>query len=223
MSHELRTPLTSLRGYAETLLAGGLDDPEHRERFVRIIRDQSVRLQAMTEDLLSLAERERPGANLKLEPFDLRAMAQGVVALFRDEAGRRGLGLALECDAPVPVNADRTRLEQALSNLVDNALKYTEHGRVLLRAGQVAAAGSAAATAWLEVDDTGPGIPEGEQERIFERFYRVDKARSRERGGTGLGLAIVRHIVELHGGGVSVASEVGRGSTFRIEIPARAA
>ena len=216
VSHELRTPLTSLRGYAETLLAGGLDDPEHRERFVHVIRDQSVRLQAMTEDLLSLAELERPGANLKAEPFDLRGMAQAVAGLFRDEAARRGLGLALEGEAAVPVVADRTRLEQALSNLVDNALKYTEQGRVILRAGRAAGA------AWVEVDDTGPGIPEAEQERIFERFYRVDKARSRERGGTGLGLAIVRHIAELHGGRVRVTSELGRGSTFRIEIPARA-
>jgi two-component system, OmpR family, phosphate regulon sensor histidine kinase PhoR len=216
VSHELRTPLTSLRGYAETLLAGGLDDPEHRERFVQVIRDQSVRLQAMTEDLLSLAELERPGARLRTEPFDLRSPAQGVVALFRDEAARRGLGLALEDGEPVPVTGDRARLEQAISNLVDNALKYTEQGRVIVRAG------AAAGAAWCEVDDTGAGIPEADRERVFERFYRVDKARSRERGGTGLGLAIVRHIAEMHGGRVTLRSEPGRGSTFRIEIPERA-
>ncbi len=215
VSHELRTPLTSLRGYAETLLAGGLDDAEHRERFVQVIRDQSMRLQAMTEDLLSLAELERPGTNLRTEPFDLQALAQGIVASFRDDAERRGLSLSLEAGPPVPVTADRARLEQAISNLVDNALKYTDQGRVLVRTGALDG------EAWCEVDDTGPGIPEPEQERVFERFYRVDKARSRERGGTGLGLAIVRHITELHGGGVTLRSELGRGSTFRMRFSTR--
>ena len=215
VSHELRTPLTSLRGYAETLLAGGLDDAEHRERFVQVIRDQSMRLQAMTEDLLSLAELERPGTNMRTEPFDLQALAQGIVASFRDDAERRGLSLSLEAGPPVPVTADRARLEQAISNLVDNALKYTDQGRVLVRTGALDG------EAWCEVDDTGPGIPEPEQERVFERFYRVDKARSRERGGTGLGLAIVRHITELHGGGVTLRSELGRGSTFRMRFSTR--
>ena len=215
VSHELRTPLTSLRGYAETLLAGGLDDAEHRERFVQVIRDQSMRLQAMTEDLLSLAELERPGTNLRTEPFDLQALAQGIVASFRDDAERRGLSLSLEAGPPVPVTADRARLEQAISNLVDNALKYTDQGRVLVRTGALDG------EAWCEVDDTGPGIPEPEQERVFERFYRVDKARSRERGGTGLGHAIVRHITELHGGGVTLRSELGRGSTFRMRFSTR--
>ena len=215
VSHELRTPLTSLRGYAETLLAGGLDDAEHRERFVQVIRDQSMRLQAMTEDLLSLAELERPGTNLRTEPFDLQALAQGIVASFRDDAERRGLSLSLEAGPPVPVTADRARLEQAISNLVDNALKYTDQGRVLVRTGALDG------EAWCEVDDTGPGIPEPEQERVFERFYRVDKARSRERGGTGLGLAIVRHITELHGGSVTLRSELGRGSTFRMRFSTR--
>jgi two-component system phosphate regulon sensor histidine kinase PhoR len=215
VSHELRTPLTSLRGYAETLLAGGLEDAANRDRFVRVIRDQAVRLQAMTEDLLSLAELERPGADLLTEAFDLRSLAQGVVASFRDAAARRGLTLGVETSDPVPVIADRTRVEQAITNLVDNAIKYTEQGGVVVRAGRDRG------RAWCEVEDTGLGLPEAEQERIFQRFYRVDKARSRERGGTGLGLAIVRHIAELHGGRVSVRSLLGRGSTFRIELPER--
>ena len=126
---------------------------------------------------------------------------------------RRELSLSLDSAVAVPVTADRARLEQAISNLVDNALKYTEQGRVLVRAGALDG------EAWCEIDDTGPGIPEPEQERVFERFYRVDKARSRERGGTGLGLAIVRHIAEMHGGRVTLRSEAGRGSTFRIAVP----
>jgi two-component system phosphate regulon sensor histidine kinase PhoR len=215
VSHELRTPLTSLRGYAETLLAGGLEDPEHREGFVRVIRDQAMRLQAMTEDLLSLAELEQPGAALESRPFDQRTALQGIAGTFRADAERRGLALEIEPGDPVPVVADRLRVEQALANLVDNALKYTESGGVTLRAG------GNDVRAWCEVADTGPGIPAADQGRVFERFFRVDRARSRERGGTGLGLSIVKHIAELHGGSVGLVSEVGRGSTFRFELPAR--
>ena len=213
VSHELRTPLTSLRGYAETLLAGGLEDAEHRERFVGVIRDQAVRLQAMTEDLLSLAELERPDATPHPQPFDVRTLISSVAAASRDEAARRGLALVVEPGEPLQVNADRVRLEQAVTNLADNALKYTERGQVTLRAGATAGHG------WIEVEDTGPGIPSEHHGRIFERFYRVDPARSRDRGGTGLGLAIVKHIAELHGGSVSLRSEPGRGSTFRLELP----
>jgi len=213
VSHELRTPLTSLRGYAETLLAGGLEDPEHREGFVRVIRDQAMRLQAMTEDLLSLAELERPGAAIEARPFDLRVALLAVLGTFRDEAARRHLTLELEPGEPVVVVADRLRIEQAVANLVDNALKYTESGGVTLRAGRDGA------VAFAEVTDTGPGIPEDDQGRVFERFFRVDRARSRERGGTGLGLSIVKHIAELHGGSVRLVSAPGRGSTFRLELP----
>jgi two-component system phosphate regulon sensor histidine kinase PhoR len=213
VSHELRTPLTSLRGYAETLLAGGLEDPEHREGFVRVIRDQAMRLQAMTEDLLSLAELERPGAAIEPRPFDLRVAMLAVLGTFRDEAARRQLALELEPGESVVVVADRLRIEQAVANLVDNALKYTESGGVTLRAGRDGA------VAFVEVTDTGPGIPKDDQGRVFERFFRVDRARSRERGGTGLGLSIVKHIAELHGGSVRLVSAPGRGSTFRLELP----
>ncbi len=212
-AHELRTPLTSLRGYAETLLDGGLEDREHREGFVRIIRDQAVRLEALVADLLSLAELERPGATLRLESFDLREAAARVASALRPRALEAGLLFEVEPGEPLTVRADRARIEQVFANLIDNAIKYTERGRVDVRLG------GDAVRAWCEVVDTGPGIPPEDQPRIFERFYRVEKGRSREKGGTGLGLSIVRHIVTLHGGDVKIASEPGVGTTFRFEIP----
>jgi len=213
VSHELRTPLTSLRGYAETLLDGGLEDAEHREHFVRVIRDQAVRLQALVDDLLSLAELERAGAPLRRARFDLRALAAEQLGAVREAAARAGLATALEPGEPVEVEADRARIAQVLANLLDNAVKYTERGTVTV------AAGFASGRAWCEVRDTGPGIPPDDQPRVFERFYRVDKARSREQGGTGLGLSIVKHIVALHGGELSLRSVPGEGSTFRFELP----
>jgi two-component system phosphate regulon sensor histidine kinase PhoR len=213
VSHELRTPLTSLRGYAETLLDGGLDDVEHREQFVRVIRDQATRLQALLDDLLSLAELERPEAEPRRERFDLRELLAGQVGAFRATASAAGLSLALEDGGPIELEADRTRLEQVVANLLDNALKYTERGGVAVRAG------IEGANAWCEVEDSGPGIPAEELPRIFERFYRVDKARSREKGGTGLGLSIVKHVLALHGGEITARSTPGRGSTFRFELP----
>jgi two-component system, OmpR family, phosphate regulon sensor histidine kinase PhoR len=213
VSHELRTPLTSLRGYAETLLDGGLEDVEHREQFVRVIRDQAERLQALVDDLLSLAALERPEAEPRRERFDLRVLLEDHVAAERPRATRAGLELALESGPPLELDADRARIAQVVANLLDNALKYTERGGVTVRAGE------AGGRAWCEVRDSGPGIPEDDLPRIFERFYRVDKTRSREKGGTGLGLSIVKHVLTLHGGEVSVRSEPGAGSTFRFELP----
>jgi two-component system phosphate regulon sensor histidine kinase PhoR len=213
VSHELKTPLTSLKGYAETLLEGGLEDVENREAFVRIIRDQSARLQSLVDDLLSLADLERPDVRLRREAFDLREAVERQVTTFRARAENTHLTLEVEPGPTVPVVADRLRMDQVIANLLDNALKYTERGGIRVRVGL------GGSVAWCEVADTGPGIPPGEVSRVFERFYRVDKARSREKGGTGLGLSIVRHIVALHGGRVTVESEIGRGSTFRFELP----
>jgi two-component system phosphate regulon sensor histidine kinase PhoR len=213
VSHELKTPLTSVRGYAETLLEGGLDDLEHREDFVRVIRDQATRLQDLVEDLLSLAELERPDVRLRRETFDLREAVEHQAGSFRDRALQAGLTFEVESGPPVPVVGDRGRIEQVLANLLDNAVKYTERG------GVTVALGEAEGHAWCEVRDTGPGISADDQERIFERFYRVDKARSREKGGTGLGLAIVKHILALHDGAVVVRSSPGQGSVFRFELP----
>jgi two-component system phosphate regulon sensor histidine kinase PhoR len=217
VSHELRTPLTSLRGYAETLLDGGLEDAAHRESFVRVIRDQAVRLEALAEDLLSLAELERPGAKPRLERSDLRELAERQVAALRPQAQAAGLTLEVVPGPPVPIEADRLLIEQVLANLLDNAIKYTDRGGVRVRVA------SQDGRASCEVSDTGAGIADADQGRIFERFYRVDKARSREKGGTGLGLSIVKHIASLHGGDVSVTSRPGQGSTFRFEIPAAGA
>jgi two-component system phosphate regulon sensor histidine kinase PhoR len=217
VSHELRTPLTSLRGYAETLLEGGLEDREHREGFVRVIRDQAARLEALVDDLLSLAELERPGFALRPLALDWGEVIRAQAELSRAAAGRKGLTLTLEGGGGPPVSAERARIEAVVANLVDNAIKYTEQGAVRVRWG------SEASRAWLEVEDTGPGIPEADQPRVFERFYRVDKARSRARGGTGLGLSIVKHIAAVHGGEVSLRSTPGAGSTFRFVVPREAA
>ena len=197
--------------------SGGLDDAEHRESFVRIIRDQAVRLHQLVADLLALAEVERPDALLRVERFDLRALVQRQAAALRDTAVRTGIELAVADGEPVWIEADRVRLEQVVANLLDNAVKYTEQGSVRARVGEDQG------QAWCEVSDTGSGIPTEDIPRIFERFYRVDKARSRAKGGTGLGLSIVKHVIALHGGEVSVVSDLGEGSTFRFEVPARAA
>jgi two-component system phosphate regulon sensor histidine kinase PhoR len=213
VSHELRTPLTSLRGYAETLLEGALEDVEHREQFVRVIRDQAVRLEALANDLLSLADLERPGARPQLAAMDLRELAERQIGVFRPRTEKTGLSLTLTPGPAAIVSADRTMMEQVMANLLDNAVKYTERGGVTVTLGR------AGGRVFCEVADTGPGIPEADQTRVFERFYRVDKARSREQGGTGLGLSIVKHILTLHGGEVSVRNQPGGGCVFHFEIP----
>jgi two-component system phosphate regulon sensor histidine kinase PhoR len=213
VSHELKTPLTSVRGYAETLLEGGLQDAANREGFVRVIHDQATRLQALVDDLLSLAELERPEARLRIERFDLRALADRQLSAFAARASAAGLALTLAPGEPDWIEADRVRLEQVLANLLENAIKYTERGGVTVTLG------GGPSHAWCDVTDTGPGIPPDDLDRVFERFYRVDKARSRDKGGTGLGLSIVKHILALHGGHVWVESTPGEGSRFRFELP----
>jgi two-component system phosphate regulon sensor histidine kinase PhoR len=214
VSHELKTPLTSILGYAETLLDGGLEDETRRRGFVETIRDQASRLTGITEDLLVLAELERPDAALVTGPVDLAQLGRAVTSALAPRAEKAGL--ALDCETPdgdVIVLGERGRLEQMLFNLVDNALKYTETGRVRVRVR--------GAEQWglLEVEDTGPGVPEEAQTRIFERFYRVDAARSREIPGTGLGLSIVKHIVELQHGRIDFRNLPGGGALFTIRLP----
>jgi len=212
-SHELKTPLTSIRGYAETLLHGGLTDEEHREGFVETIRTQAERLEGLVDDLLSLADLERPDADLDLKDWDLGGVVRELAESFQDLASRRGLRLEVDAPPGVWVRCDRKRLELALRNLIDNAIKYTEEGWV--RARVIATDG----VARVEVADSGRGIPAEHIPRLFERFYRVDQGRSRALGGTGLGLSIVKHAVQLHGGTSGVESRVGGGTTFWFEIP----
>jgi len=215
VSHELKTPLTSIQGFAETLLAGALDDPEHSRRFVEIIRNHALRLSRLTDDLLKLSRIEAGKLDLEFQPVSLANLIEAAVEATspRAEAGR--LSLTLDCPPDLPcVQADPNLLREVLQNLLDNAVQYTPAGG-RIEVSAVLSEGSALVT----VADTGIGIPEAEQERIFERFYRLDPARSREMGSTGLGLAIARHIVEAHGGHIGVESSVGRGSKFRFSIP----
>ena len=212
-SHELKTPLTSIRGYAETLLSGGLEDAENRARFVETIRDQALRLEALVEDLLQLADLDRPDADLDLKDWDLGAVVRDACGPFEELARRRGLRFDLEIRPGLRARCDRKRIELALGNLLDNAVKYSDAGRVLVRVEP------ARGLVRVSVADTGRGIAEEHIPRVFERFYRIDRGRSRALGGTGLGLAIVKHAIQLHGGQVGVQSRPGEGSTFWFQIP----
>ncbi len=213
VSHELRTPLTAIQGYLETLLAGALEEQENARRFLEIVFRHTERLGRLLNDLMDLSNIELGRVALKLAPTRLDEAVDAVLAIIGPKAksGKVGLRSQLPRDLP-PVPADRDRLVQILINLVDNAVKYTpEGGRVTVRVQEPA-------DGWIEVDviDTGIGIPPSDLPRITERFYRVDKARSRELGGTGLGLAIVKHLVFAHGGQLKIESEPGRGTTVRV-------
>ncbi len=215
VSHELKTPLTVIRGIVETMQ----DDPamteETRRRFLAKMKSQSDYLSAQVSDLLALSRLEGPRDLLERAPLDLAALAREMAAGRAPVAEGRGIALALELPpAGLVVSGDRRALEQALGNLLDNALQYTPAGgRVSLR---IAARED---RVLCEVADSGIGIAPEHQERIFERFYRVDKARSREQGGTGLGLAIVKHVALAHGGGITLRSTPGQGSVFTLSLP----
>jgi two-component system phosphate regulon sensor histidine kinase PhoR len=216
VSHELRTPLTAIRGYLETLLGGALEEPEHARRFLDIALRHTERLGRLLDDLTDLSNIELGRVRLRIEPLDVQRVVDSVLAIMapRAESGEVALESHLPADAP-RVAGDHDRLVQILLNLVDNAVKYTPRGgRVSVGARYVASD-----TVELSVVDTGIGIPPGDIPRITERFYRVDRARSRELGGTGLGLAIVKHLVMAHGGRLAVESQPGRGTTVRFTLP----
>jgi two-component system phosphate regulon sensor histidine kinase PhoR len=213
VSHELRTPLTAIQGYLETLLTGALEERENARRFLEIVFRHTERLGRLLNDLTDLSNIELGRVSLKLAPTRLDEAVDAVMAIMsaKAQSGRVALRSQLPRDLP-PVLADRDRLVQILLNLVDNAVKYTpEGGRVTVRAQEPA-------EGHIEIDvvDTGIGIPPADLPRITERFYRVDKARSRELGGTGLGLAIVKHLVFAHNGLLRIESEPGRGTTVRV-------
>ncbi|MFL5795800.1 MAG: sensor histidine kinase [Actinomycetota bacterium] len=210
-SHELRTPVAAVRALAETLLTALPDDPEAGRQFAERIAREAERLDVLARDLLDLSRVER--GTLDVEPVDLVGLAKEVVGGYEDLATERRVRLRSELQQ-VSMRGDRAQLGLLLSNLLDNALRHTPaKGTVCVRLD------AAESRALLQVADTGEGIPARELPRVFERFYRVDKARARQTGGTGLGLAIVRHVAEAHGGTVRVDSELGRGSTFTVALP----
>ena len=216
VSHELRTPLTAIQGYLETLLSGALEEPEHARRFLEIVLRHSERLGRLLNDLTDLSNIELGKVTLRREAVRLDEVVASVLAIIGPRATRSRVTVTADVAAALPpVSADRDRLAQILINLVDNAVKYTPEGGAVTVTGR-ALGGQAVEVA---VADTGIGIPAADLPRITERFYRVDKARSRELGGTGLGLAIVKHLVMAHGGELRIESEQERGTTVRFTLP----
>jgi two-component system phosphate regulon sensor histidine kinase PhoR len=218
VSHELRTPLTAVQGYLETLLSGALEEPENARRFLEIVLRHSERLGRLLNDLTDLSNIELGKVTLRKESVPLDELVASVVAIIGPRAAHSGVTVTANTPAEVPaVAADRDRLVQVLINLVDNAVKYTPEGgtvTVITRSG-------GDGTVEIAVADTGIGIPAADLPRITERFYRVDKARSRELGGTGLGLAIVKHLVLAHGGELRIESQEQQGTTVRFTLPSQ--
>jgi two-component system phosphate regulon sensor histidine kinase PhoR len=215
VSHEFRTPLTAIQGFAETLLAGAMNDPQNRERFLGIIVEHSRRLARLTEDLLMLSKMDADRLELEKRRIPVGAFVESCIETSSPRAKERDLMLRVNLAPHVPdIAGDRRRLTEVLQNLLDNAIQYTPAG------GEITvSAAQENGEVIFTVADTGIGIPQSDQPRIFERFYRVDVARSREVGGTGLGLSIAKHLVEVHGGRIWVESEVGRGSQFHFSVP----
>jgi two-component system phosphate regulon sensor histidine kinase PhoR len=215
VSHEFRTPLTAIQGFAETLLAGAMDDPQNRLRFLEIILDHSRRLARLTEDLLMLSKMDADRLDLEIHRLNVSQFVESCVETTQRPAAEKDIRISVSLQDTVPdIAADRRRLSEVLQNLLDNAIQYTPSGgRIMV--GASAQNGEVTFT----VSDTGIGIPRVDQPRIFERFYRVDVARSREVGGTGLGLSIAKHLVDAHGGRIWVESEVGQGSQFHFTVP----
>ena len=215
VSHEFKTPLTAIRGFAETLLAGALEDVDHRGRFVEIIQEHAERLTRLTDDLLKLSTIEAGKMDLELRtviPADLLKLCADT-ASFSAKKKQQTIKVEAARDLPA-IRGDSGRLRDVLQNLLDNAVQYTPPGGHIIASAVVAGAEIV-----FTVADNGIGIPHAEQERIFERFYRVDEGRSREVGGTGLGLSIARHIAEAHGGRIWVESAIGQGSRFHFSVP----
>src|SRR6266851_990033 len=215
VSHEFRTPLTAIQGFAETLLAGAIDDPQNRIHFLQIILEHSRRLARLTEDLLKLSKMDADRLELEIRRLSVPQFVESCIETAQRPAKEKDLNLSVKLPERLPdIAADRPRLTEVLQNLLDNAIQYTPSG------GQIRVSAAADGNeVTFTVSDTGIGIPRSDQPRIFERFYRVDVARSREVGGTGLGLAIAKHLVEAQGGRIWVESEVGRGSQFHFTVP----
>mgnify|MGYP001213376005 FL=1 len=211
VSHELKTPVTSIKGFAETLLDGAMDEKDTLHTFLKIIHKEADRLQSLIHDLLELSRIERDGFQLNIEKVDLFLIVQDVYRTLKEKADKKNITLTIENGQSCFVEGDRLRIQQIILNLVTNAISYTpKDGKITIRLDEEEK------HVKLSVIDTGIGIDKGEIPRIFERFYRVDKARSRNSGGTGLGLAIVKHLVDAHKGDIQVESEIGKGSCFTV-------
>jgi two-component system, OmpR family, phosphate regulon sensor histidine kinase PhoR len=215
VSHEFRTPLTAIQGFAETLIAGAINDPQNRGRFLEIILEHSCRLARLTEDLLVLSKMDADRLELEVRRVSVAQLIESCYETAQRSALERDLRISLNLPNRLPdITGDARRLAEVLQNLLDNSIQYTLPG------GQIMLSAEAFDNEVVfTVSDTGIGIPQADQPRIFERFYRVDVARSREAGGTGLGLAIAKHLVEVHNGRLWVESEVGQGSQFHFSVP----
>ena len=215
VSHEFKSPLTAIQGFAETLLAGAMDDPQNRLRFLEIILDHSRRLARLTDDLLKLSKMDAERLELEIRRLSVSQFVESCIETTQRPAEEKDLRISVNVGEKLPdIAADRRLLAEVLQNLLDNAIQYTPSG------GQIMVSACAIGNeVTFTVSDTGIGIPRADQPRIFERFYRVDVARSREVGGTGLGLSIAKHLVEAHGGRIWVESEVSHGSQFHFTVP----
>jgi two-component system phosphate regulon sensor histidine kinase PhoR len=218
VSHELKTPLTSILGFIETLKEGAIDDADNRMKFLGIIQDHSMKLHRLIEDLLVLSRIESGSRAFEVRVVNLGALLDETLGLFAQALRAKGVSVERQFEAePFLFKADPQAMEDVLSNLVDNAIKYNEAGgKITVKASRHDGA------VRIEVRDTGIGIPEAELPRVFERFYRVDKSRSRESGGSGLGLSIVKHLVERHGGRVEALRLAPKGTAFVVTLPASA-
>lgn len=218
VSHEIRTPLTAILAFVETLEAGAIDDQEATRRFLPIIRKNALRMHDLIDDILELSAIEAGNVQVRGEKLMLQPAVDDVLSSLASKADAMHVAVINNVGEDVRVYADARRLEQMLTNLVDNAIKFNRKGgTVSVKSDQ----SPDRSRDRIIVEDTGEGIPAHHLERLFERFYRVDRARSREKGGTGLGLAIVKHLALLHDGEISVSSEVGKGSVFTIQLPSR--
>jgi two-component system phosphate regulon sensor histidine kinase PhoR len=216
VSHELKTPITSIKGFVETLLEGDLTNPAQTRQFLDVIAKNTQRLDAIIDDLLSLSRLEEGSSkrDIVFKTAYMKTILANAAELSKIKAGQKQITINVNCLDNLKVNANTLLLEQAVFNLIDNAIKYSDAGSKINVAAQ-----EAEKELLISVQDNGCGIEEKHLPRLFERFYVVDKSRSRKLGGTGLGLAIVKHIINLHKGFVTIESVVGKGSTFTIHLP----
>lgn len=219
VSHELKTPVAAVKGFSETLLAGAMEDRETARSFLTIIHDESERLNRLIGDILELSQIESRRTSLQFSPVEAEALLARIYELIAPEAARKNIALDLRAEAGLFLEADEDRLGQIVINLLQNGINYTPEGGIVKLSAESFVADGDVERVKITVSDTGIGIPKKDLPRIFERFYRVDKARSRSSGGTGLGLSIVKHLVDLHHGTIRVESELGAGSQFIIELP----